>query len=182
MVGTLRRLLAVPLIFLIGCGSGAPTSRGAEAPAQPQAPAGPKRLVLGLGPYRLKEWVRGSHLVFAAFDAYALGRPKIDEIEVRFIPDPNTMMANMLSGALEMPQGSIVGMDQALTMKEQWLGGQVVMDPSGWVVAYPQSIDPQPRILLDPQFRRALLHAVDRQQMVDALMLGLLPVAHSVFW
>lgn len=134
---------------------------------------------IGLGPYRLKEWVRGSHLVLAAFDGYALGRPKIDELQVRFIPDPNTMIANMLSGALDMPHGSIVGIDQALAVKEQW-NGQVVMDPAGWVVAYAQSIDPQPRVVLVPQFRRALLHAVDRQQMVDTLMKGLLPIAHSV--
>ena len=135
---------------------------------------------VGIGPYRLKEWVRGSHLVLGAFDAYVLGRPKIDEIDVRFIPDPNTMIANMLSGAIEMPYGSIVGMDQAVTVKEQWRDGQVVMEPSGWVVAYPQSIDPQPRIVLNPQFRRALLHAVDRQQLADTLMQGLLPVADSV--
>jgi peptide/nickel transport system substrate-binding protein len=55
------------------------------------------------------------------------------------------------------------------------------MDPAGWVVAYAQGIDPQPRIVLNPQFRRALLHAVDRQQLVDTLMDGLLPVAHSIF-
>ncbi len=136
---------------------------------------------VGLGPYRLKEWVRGSHLVLGAFDGYVLGRPKIDEIQVRFIPDPNTLIANMLSGAVDMPYGSIVGMDQALTVQEQWRDGQVVMDPSGWVVAYPQFIDPQPRIVLNVQFRRALLYAVDRQQLADTLMKGLLPVADSVF-
>jgi peptide/nickel transport system substrate-binding protein len=72
-------------------------------------------------------------------------------------------------------------MDQALTVKEQWQNGQVVMDPSGWVVAYPQSIDPQPRVVGNVQFRRALLYAVDRQQLADTLMAGLLPVADSVF-
>ena len=136
---------------------------------------------VGIGPYRLKEWVRGSHLVLQAFDKYVLGRPKIDEIEVRFIPDPNTMIANMMSGGIEMPYGSVVGMDQALTVREQWRNGQVIMEPSGWVVAYPQMIDPQPRIVLNVQFRRALMHATDRQQLVDTLMQGLLPIADNVF-
>jgi peptide/nickel transport system substrate-binding protein len=121
---------------------------------------------IGVGPYRLKEWARGSHLVLAAYDGYALGRPKIDELMVRFIPDPNTMIANMLSGAL---------------VKDQWQNGKVTIEPAGWVVAYAQSIDPQPRIVSNPQFRRALLHAVDRQALVDTLMNGMLPVAHSVF-
>jgi peptide/nickel transport system substrate-binding protein len=136
---------------------------------------------VGLGPYRLKEWARGSHLLLAAFDGYALGRPKIDELQVRFIPDPNTMIANMLSGTLDMPHGSIVGMDQADTVRDQWRNGKMHIVPAGWVVAYAQSIEPQPRVVSNVQFRRALLHAIDRQQLVDTLMQGLLPVAQSVF-
>jgi peptide/nickel transport system substrate-binding protein len=136
---------------------------------------------VGIGPYRLKEWVRGSHLTLVAFDGYPLGRPKIDEIDVRFIPDPNTMIANMMSGAVHMPYGSIVGMDQAVPVSEQWRDGKVVMDTSGWVVAYPQMIDPEPRIVLNVQFRRALLYAVDRQQLVDTLMQGQVKIADNVF-
>jgi len=100
---------------------------------------------------------------------------------VRFIPDGNTLIANMLSGSLDMPFGSVVGMDQALTIQEQWPNGRTVMDASGWVVAYPQAIDPQPRIVENVQFRKALLHAVDRQQMADTLMNGQLPISESVF-
>jgi len=136
---------------------------------------------VGLGPYRLKEWARGSHLILQAYDRYVLGRPKIDEIEVRFIADPNTMVANMMSGGIDMPYGSNVGLDQAVTIKEQWHDGQVVMDPSGWVTAYAQMIDPMPRILLNVQFRRALMYATNRQELTDTLMQGLLPVADSVF-
>ncbi|MEA2639792.1 MAG: peptide/nickel transport system substrate-binding protein [Chloroflexota bacterium] len=91
---------------------------------------------VGLGPYRIKEWVRGSHLMLGAFDGYALGRPKIDEIDVRFIPDPNTMVANLLSGTLDMPQGSIVGLDQSATVQQQWQAGKVTIAADGWVVAY----------------------------------------------
>ena len=80
-----------------------------------------------------------------------------------------------------MPYGSNVGLDQAVTIKEQWHDGQVVMDPSGWVTAYAQMIDPMPRILLNVQFRRALMYATNRQELTDTLMQGLLPVADSVF-
>ncbi len=136
---------------------------------------------VGIGPYRLKDWNRGSHLTLQAFDKYVLGRPKIDEIEVKFIPDGNTMVANMMSGGIDMPYGSIVGLDQAVTIKEQWKDGTVAMDPSGWVVAYAQMIDPTPRVVLNVQFRRALMYATDRQQLTDTLMQGLLPIADSVF-
>src|SRR5207249_8629144 len=69
---------------------------------------------VGIGPYKLKEWNRGSHLTLQAFDKYVLGKPKIDEIDVKFIPDGNTMVANMMSGGIDMPYGSIVGLDQAV--------------------------------------------------------------------
>src|SRR4051812_38534323 len=54
---------------------------------------------VGTGAYRLKEYVRGSHLVLQASDAFVLGRPRIDEVEVKFIPDSSTLMANVLAGA-----------------------------------------------------------------------------------
>ncbi len=39
---------------------------------------------VGLGPYKLGEWVLGSRQQATAFDQYFLGRPKIDRIEWRF--------------------------------------------------------------------------------------------------
>src|SRR5579871_208601 len=34
---------------------------------------------VGMGPFKLQEWVAGSHLLLSAHDAYALGRPRIDQ-------------------------------------------------------------------------------------------------------
>jgi len=34
----------------------------------------------------VREFVAGTHVAMVANDQYLLGRPKIDEIEVRFIP------------------------------------------------------------------------------------------------
>lgn len=45
------------------------------------------REFVGSGPFRVKEWVPSSHLIISAFDGYVLGRPNIDEIELRFIID-----------------------------------------------------------------------------------------------
>src|SRR5439155_6398317 len=53
---------------------------------------------VGAGPYKLGEWVLGSHLTLDANDRYVLGRPKIDQIQVRFFLDTNTMVANLLAG------------------------------------------------------------------------------------
>src|SRR5207244_4750088 len=60
---------------------------------------------VGLGPYKVREWVAGSHLVLVANDSYPLGRPRIDEVEVKFIPDPNTLAANILADVVDLTMG-----------------------------------------------------------------------------
>ncbi len=136
---------------------------------------------VGLGPYRLGEWVRGSHLVVTANDQYVLGRPKVDEITVRFIPDLQTVAANLLSGAVEVTIGrSTFSFEQGANLRDQWRDGVMLIKMQGWVAAYPQFVNPNPPALLDVRFRRALLHALDRQQLAESLQLGLVPVAHSI--
>lgn len=60
---------------------------------------------VGTGPFKLKDWQRGSHLLLEANDRYVLGRPRIDEIRVKFIPDPNTMAANVMAGEVDLTMG-----------------------------------------------------------------------------
>jgi peptide/nickel transport system substrate-binding protein len=48
------------------------------------------------------------------------------------------------------------------------------------ITAYPQLINANPTVLLEVNFRRALLHAVDRQQILDSLNAGYGHVAHAI--
>src|SRR6266540_2539652 len=56
------------------------------------------REFVGVGPYRVVNWEPGSHIELARFDDYYLGRPPLDSITVRFIPDENTLVASFLAG------------------------------------------------------------------------------------
>ena len=136
---------------------------------------------VGLGPYRVREWVQDSHAVLEAFDGYALGRPKIDEVEVRFIIDPNTIIANVLAGTVEITLGRGLSFEQASQAHGQWRDGKIdlSMDATSWIALFPQFVNPSPRMLADVNARRALLHATDRQALVDTFMGGMMPVAHS---
>lgn len=134
---------------------------------------------VGTGPYRLREFVRGSHAILQANDRFVLGRPKIDEVEVKFVQDANALGANVLAGTIDVIlSGSSLTLEQAAQILERW-DGTSVPSLSGSVGTFPQFIDPNPRVILDVQFRRALLHAVDRQLMVDNLQYGLTQVAHT---
>lgn len=128
---------------------------------------------VGTGPYKVREWARGSHVVLQANDRYVLGRPKIDVIEGRFIPDPNTIAANILADSVDVTFGGRLALDWALQVREQWGAGGFEVAVENPVVLYPNLLNPQPPALINVQLRRALLHAVDRQQLMDALVHGM---------
>ena len=134
---------------------------------------------IGSGPFKLSDWQQASHLLLAANDDYVLGRPTIDEIDVRFIPDPNTMATGVLAGTVDLTLGRTLSLDQALQVRDQWSEGRVENTLRNWMVIYPQMLNPTPAVVADVRFRRALLEGIVRQQLVDAVQAGQVPVAHS---
>jgi peptide/nickel transport system substrate-binding protein len=131
------------------------------------------------GPFKLQEWARGSHLILAANNDYVLGRPKIDELQVKFIADPNLLVANILADTVDVTLGRSLSLDQAIQVREQWRNGQVPITFQGRVAIVPQFINPNPPAVANLQFRRGLMHAVNRQEMADSLQAGLSSVAES---
>ena len=128
---------------------------------------------VGLGPYRVARWDRGSQLELQAFDGYFLGRPRIDVIRVHFIPDPNTMMANMQARAIQFflaPGGP--DFEQMSLVKREWEStgyGTAFIEVPRWRFIEPQKLrNPQPADLADARARQALLHAIDRAELARA--------------
>jgi peptide/nickel transport system substrate-binding protein len=137
---------------------------------------------VGTGPFKLKEWAAGSHLILTGFDQFVLGRPKIDEIEVKMITDSNTLLANILAGTVELTLGLTLSLEQAVQIREQWRDGAVDVSVQDWVVIFPQFINANPPIITNLQFRKALLHAINRQEMAETIQFGLVPVAHAIVY
>jgi len=133
---------------------------------------------VGTGPFSMKEFSPGSHVIVQANDKYAHGRPKIDEIEVKFISDLNTLVTNILAGAVELSLGRGFSIEQVLLLQAQWPDGSAQVRPRSWIVLNPQLLNPTPAIIGDVRFRRALMHATDRQALVDSLQAGRTGVAH----
>src|SRR5262245_14755451 len=58
--------------------------------------------VVGCGPFRLVEWVKGGHLVMDRFDKYFQpGLPYLDRVIIRVIKDPVTEMAAFKNGEID---------------------------------------------------------------------------------
>jgi peptide/nickel transport system substrate-binding protein len=135
------------------------------------------REFVGTGPFQLTEFVEGSHLAMQAYDAFALGRPKIDRIEVRFVSSSQTLIASVIADAVDLMLGRGLSLQEAATLKERWPNGTVYSVTDAPRSLVPQHLDPTPAIVGNVQFRRALAHAIDRHEMAATLGLGLSPVA-----
>ncbi|MEA2641899.1 MAG: peptide/nickel transport system substrate-binding protein [Chloroflexota bacterium] len=141
------------------------------------------REFVGLGPYRLAEWVPASHMVLRAYDAFYAGPPKIDTITFRFIPSVPTVVANLLAGTVDGAIPPAIDFGQASVVRSEWeRAGKAplaVLQPMRYRMIAAQFRDTQPREVLDARVRRALLHAIDRQALTDALFAGQVPIADS---
>lgn len=125
---------------------------------------------VGAGPYRFKEWVRGSRLVLEASETYFMGKPYIDEIVYRIIPDLSTMFLELKAGKLDMmnltPQQYLHQTNgpewDASYRKHRYLAfGYAYM---GYNLENP--------IFQDKRVRQAITHALDRQGIIKGVLLG----------
>jgi peptide/nickel transport system substrate-binding protein len=140
---------------------------------------------VGLGPYRVRHWEPGTSIDADAFPGYVLGKPKIDRIRLLFVNDPNTVVANLLSGAAQLTFDDAIRFEQGAVLRREWSD-----NARGGVFSYPQQVRyteiqlkpdlVQPATLLDVRVRRALAHAVDKQALVDGLLDGIGTPADSV--
>jgi peptide/nickel transport system substrate-binding protein len=140
---------------------------------------------VGLGPYRLTNWELGSHMELVRFDDYYTGRPPLDSVVVRFVQDSNTIIANLLSGTVDVAVRPQIDSSTALDLKQRWegLGNQAWIELSGRV----HYGEPQRRVevarprngLTDVNVRRAFLMALDRQAISEAFTAGYAPLADS---
>ncbi|MEA2640111.1 MAG: peptide/nickel transport system substrate-binding protein [Chloroflexota bacterium] len=126
---------------------------------------------VGAGPYKMTDWQIDNLVILDANDDYVLGRPHIDQLEIHFIPDPTTLMANVLAGT-DMSLGRALSVDQAVQLGEQWPTGRISTRPYGWLPIHTQFVNPNPPIITELRFRRAMLQAIDRDQLIDTLFHG----------
>jgi peptide/nickel transport system substrate-binding protein len=57
---------------------------------------------VGSGPFFVERWDRGQQVVMKAFDRYFLGRPKLDEIVFKYIPDETTLVNQVRTHEVDM--------------------------------------------------------------------------------
>jgi peptide/nickel transport system substrate-binding protein len=135
------------------------------------------RAYIGAGPYKLDRWEPGAFIEGSIFERHVGGRPKIDRVQIRFLGDANTTLANLMSGTIHIAADSGVQFEQAIAAKREWSknnGGSIVVTADLWRATYAQ-FRPETLTapaLLDVRVRRALAYSIDKRAMADALYEG----------
>ena len=133
---------------------------------------------VGAGPYRVVEWDAGTRMELEAFKDFTLGRPKIDRVTYKTVEDTNTNLAAVLAGEVDLCMRSTISFDGAMILREQWEKpgkGKIYISPASWSWLNLSRDNPW---FSDVKVRRALLHAIDREAMVQNLFKGEKIVSH----
>jgi peptide/nickel transport system substrate-binding protein len=134
---------------------------------------------IGTGPFKFSEWRAGEFIRVVRNTDYWRGSPypEIDEVVWSFIPDANTRLNAMRSGAYEWGriQPTQVSLVRALPGYEVHLihGNSVLFFDLCVRTAHGRAV------FGDTRVRRALFLAVDRKAIADKLMEGTVQVANS---
>ncbi len=131
------------------------------------------------GPYRITAVSPGSHIVLERNPAWAGSRPYFRRIVIWAVENTASLEANLLAGGIDMVPGELgLPLDEALAFAQRH-GHEfnIIYKPGLEYEHIDLNLDDP--ILADVRVRRALLYAIDRTAISQALFAGRNPVANS---
>lgn len=135
---------------------------------------------IGTGPFAFQEWRQGEYIHLVRNDAYwQEGKPYLDEIYYRFIPDSASRALALETGQIQLAtQSDIELVDvarlEAMPNLEVTTRGWEWGSPISWMEL---NLRREPFDNVD--FRRAILYAIDREFIAENIFFGLAEVATS---
>lgn len=123
---------------------------------------------VGTGPFRLERWVQGDRIVLTEFADYWGERPALSRATFRFIPDPSAAFAAMMAGDIDAFPNFPA--PEALAQLQSDPRFQVIVGTTEGETLLAMNNARPP--LDDPRLRKAIAHAIDRQDIIDGAMFG----------
>ncbi len=126
---------------------------------------------VGTGPYRFKRWIDGEHMKLTAYDRYHEGRPRIDGLILRIVPDQTTMF-------LELHQETIDTMG-LVPLQYLRLTQSPFFEKHYQKFRYPSlgylylGFNLKNSLFKNRQVRQALNLAIDKNELIQGVFLGL---------
>lgn len=144
----------------------------------PDKPIDSTRYIIGTGPYRFVEYVKGERTVLEAFDGYWGKKPTVKRIVWVPVPDDSTRVSYLEAGTVDVITHVPPHMVPTLKAK----GFQVIQIPSTRVIYIGINVERIP----DVRVRQALNLAVDKNAIVQRILEGAgsvatAPISPAVF-
>lgn len=124
------------------------------------------------GPFRFVEWSRGDHITLARNDGFFMGKPGLDRIVIKIVPDENTSVNLLKTHAIDY-------IFQASANTYPSLRGApgvklYFVNVNGYEGLQLNLSHP---LLVDRVVREAIAYSIDKDQLVSTLTHGLMKVA-----
>lgn len=128
---------------------------------------------IGTGPFKVKEWVRGSHVEYLRNEKYwdeAL--PYLDRLVIRWWRDPASRSAAFEAGQLDIATFNPIPAPDIprLTATKKFVAEGKGYSNSAWITTI--EFNMRRDVTKNRAVRQALLHAIDRQFIADTVFFG----------
>jgi len=144
------------------------------------------------GPFIISEWVAGDHMTLVANPNFYKGRPKLDQIQIKFVPSPEVALAALQTGDIDWYPDFAESDIATVGALEPKIHLKVVAGTSFehyfFNLGTLKGIDGEPKSksdnegfcpFKDVRVRKAIILGIDRQAIVDALLEGKTTVPQS---
>jgi peptide/nickel transport system substrate-binding protein len=124
---------------------------------------------VGTGPFKVDRWTTGDTIELSANDSFFGGRPNLDRVRVKVVPDNSGRVVGLESGDLDFVQSPVSPQDVSRVQSAAKL--KVDRTPAaGYTYVNLNCADP---ILADKKVRQALSHLINKQQIIDTIYKGI---------
>ncbi len=172
---TAEIILSAPAPFLLH------SLAGSESPMVPKHIYADKRFdtnpaniaPIGTGPFRFKEWARGSHIIYERnADYWDKPKPYVDRLVVRFFPDAGGRVAAIETGNIDLAPMTPVSVNELNRLRAL---PNIRFETNGY-----QYFNYFARLefnlerdqLREPKVRQAIAHAIDREAILRLAWFG----------
>ncbi|HET7616289.1 MAG TPA: peptide-binding protein, partial [Bacillales bacterium] len=131
---------------------------------------------IGTGPYKFVEWKDGQYVKLKANEDYFKGRPHIDTVTYKIVPDANSLLAQFQAGQVDYIDVQAPDIATAQTLVEQ---GKAKMKSQLELSYTYLGYNLRNPLFKDKKVRQALTMAIDREKIIKAVVNGQGKVANA---
>lgn len=137
---------------------------------------------IGTGAFKFREWAKDDHLVLEAFQNHYDGRPYLDQVIFRVIPDPATMAVALENGEVDFARDISLADTVRLAVEGPAKNVTVLVGQPNYIIGLRTCFQNQYFNKTNPnslKLREAIGYSIDRDGISRSIYYGLASVAHS---